>query len=616
MKTTRYRQLGMAFFLTVQMVAHLGYANSPDPGASGKLGFVKNEYNLGKEAYLPPTNWPTTQKVEVRASVTSPQHLQQGPFPLLVFLHGRHAPCYRKDTNDINFSWPCAHHSSSLPNFEGYDYLAEILASQGFVVLSISANGITAGDENYETENGDNDMGMAARAGLIQRHLTLLQQFNRGDDPFSGTVRSELKGKIDFSKIGLMGHSRGGEGIVKYVDLHHAEHPDFKIKALLLLASTDNNKVTANHIPLLAVLPYCDGDVRTLEGVNYFDRARYNQPSDNAPKYYLLTMGANHNFYNTYWSPNSHMAGARDDFDEQSGEFQDSWCGHQQHNGRLTEDQQRAINVTYFSAFFRTYLRGEDFVSYLTGDALPPAATSLPPSPKPDINRVYLSYQAGADQRMDVNRFMSTDSLTRNNWLSGGKLAAAGLDPYRRCGGDTRTQCLSKWALQTIDHDPHVAIAKLELGWPTAPTSLPSTLKITTLKGEAADVHLYQALQFRASVNFSSDKNPAGKTPVFTVTLIDQADQKATVTLKNQKTLYYPPGDIPTDNRHSKILPKAVLNTVRLSLASFKTENQDLDLAHIRRIRFRFGDKLTSQTGNLLISDIAFAKDPTPPAAK
>jgi hypothetical protein len=47
---------------------------------------------------------------------------------------------------------------------------------------------------------------------LVLRHLQQLSRWNSGaDTPPAGL--SDLVGKIDFDHVGLLGHSRGGEGM-------------------------------------------------------------------------------------------------------------------------------------------------------------------------------------------------------------------------------------------------------------------------------------------------------------------------------------------------------------------------------------------------------------------
>ena len=145
------------------------------------------------------------------------------------------------------------------------------------------------------------------------------------------------------------------------------------------LAPVDFNRFVVNNAALNVLLPYCDGDVSDLQGVHFYDDARYNVPGDTAPKHYELVMGANHNFYNTIWSPSSPFPGAANDWLAfVPGGHSDSQCGSGKTSQRLTEAQQRGTGLAYMSAFFRAYVGGEtQFIPILTGDAPPPPSAQL-----------------------------------------------------------------------------------------------------------------------------------------------------------------------------------------------------------------------------------------------
>ena len=194
--------LCVAFLLLTSAVAQVVSGQIPDPAAPGPLAVTRAEYNFGDTAFTP-TNFPGP--VELLASVHYPTNLSGGPFPLIVLLHGRHATCFTGGTAFLQ--WPCTMAGSQpIPSYKGYDYVAEILASHGYVVVSISANGINAKDNQVR------DLGALARAELIQKHLDIWNSFNTtGGAPFG----TKFVGKVDMSRIGTMGHSRGGEGVVR-----------------------------------------------------------------------------------------------------------------------------------------------------------------------------------------------------------------------------------------------------------------------------------------------------------------------------------------------------------------------------------------------------------------
>jgi hypothetical protein len=169
-----------------------------------------------------------------------------------------------------------------------------------------------------------------------------------------------------------MGHSRGGEGVMRHYLHNQLLGSPYNISAIFPLAPVDFNRPIINNVPFEVLLPYCDGDVSDLQGVHYYDDARYSAPGDMTPKHYLLVMGANHNFYNTIWTPGSGFPGAVDDWGGTPG---DPHCD-QGEPRRLTAAAQRGTGLAYMSAFFRRYVGGETvFDPILKGDVdAPPSA--------------------------------------------------------------------------------------------------------------------------------------------------------------------------------------------------------------------------------------------------
>src|SRR4029453_8917407 len=187
--------ISLTFLLLLGAGARSVFAQVPDPGAPGPLAVTREEYNFGDTAFTP-TNFPGP--VEPLASVHYPTNLSGGPFPVIVFLHGRHGTCFKGGTQLLQ--WPCTNGSQPIPSYKGYDYVSEVLASHGYVVVSVSANGVNARD------NSVFDLGALARAELMQKHLDILNGFNTtGGAPFG----AKFVGKFDMTRIGTMGHSRG-----------------------------------------------------------------------------------------------------------------------------------------------------------------------------------------------------------------------------------------------------------------------------------------------------------------------------------------------------------------------------------------------------------------------
>jgi len=580
MRTNYLRTLSLAFFfLFVSAFAVL--AQVPDPGTPGPLAVTREEYNFGDTAFQP-SDFPGP--VELLASIHYPTNLSGGPFPVIVFLHGRHATCFSGGGGQF-LQWPCTNGRTPIPSYKGYDYVSDVLASHGYVVVSISSNGVNAVD------NLVFDLGALARAELIQKHLDLLNTFNTtGGAPFG----TRFIGKFDLTRVGTMGHSRGGEGVVRHFVLNNSLGAPYGIKAVFPLAPVDFNRFVVNNAALDVLLPYCDGDVSDLQGVHFYDDARYNVPGDAAPKHYMLVMGANHNFYNTIWSPSSGIPGSGNDWlSFVVGGHSDSQCGDGKGNQRLTEAQQRGTGLAYMSAFFRAYVGGESqFIPILTGDA--------PPPPSAQTNALFVSYHAPdlPNLRLDVNRLLTNNDLSLN--FLGGAVTPTALTPYDLCGGDAppANKCLPG-ALNA--QQPHTVpsarsaargMTQLRTGW----NDLTGNYR-NNIPASLGNVSGFQAIQFRVSVNFADARNLAGLAQDFRVVLTDASGASSSVRVSDVSgALYFPPGE-------TGPVPKVVLNTVRVPLTAFSGVN----LNAVRSVQFTFNERLQ---GGLLITDVAFASAP------
>ena len=202
-----------------------------------------------------------------------------GPFPLALIVHGNH--------NWRQFSDP------------GYAYLGELLASRGFIMASV--------DENFINGlSAEND----GRAWLLLKHLEAWKQFNEAED-------GPLRGKVDMTRIALMGHSRGGEAAALAATFNRLKYyPDnfkqefkfnFDVKSVVAIAPVDGQyKPTGQFTPLenvnyLLIHGSHDGDVSTAQGLRQYERLRF---TDGQPwfKSVIFMYRANHGQWNTVWA--------------------------------------------------------------------------------------------------------------------------------------------------------------------------------------------------------------------------------------------------------------------------------------------------------------------------
>lgn len=563
----------LLILLVLVCTSYKGIAQTtPDPGLAGTFAVSFTSYDLGDLAF---TDASFPFPMEVRGNVHYPTLLSSGPFPVLMFLHGRHETSYQtSNPSNTALEWPPSAGYQSITSFQGYDYLAQQLASHGYIVISISANAINADD------NSVGDYGMSARAALMQHHLDLWNTWNTvGGAPFGTT----FVGALDLQNIGTMGHSRGGEGVVKHALLNASLGSPYGVKAVLPLAPVDFGREILNDIPFMNIAPYCDGDVSDLQGVHFYDDVRYNDLTDEAPKHCVLVMGANHNFFNTVWTPGSYIAGTSDDWDDiyGSGDIHCGTAGTQ--SKRLTPAEQQAVLVTYASAFFRYYIGGEtSFAPILNADDIvPPVSSTL------DSTGIFVSYHAPVSERLDINRELTESSEVTNTLTAA--VTSGGLLKYDICADDaTEINCsVSSFS----DKEPHsgsgstLGMPQLGMRW-DGPTDFYQNI-IPILN---QNFTIYQNLQFRAAVDFS--EATSGQDINYTIQLIDAL---GTISSKQvgdySNVMYYPPGTQTWE------LPKVCFNSIKIPLTDFT----GIDLTQIQKVKFLYNQTVA---GSIYITDL------------
>ncbi|WP_405933777.1 hypothetical protein [Streptomyces sp. NBC_00827] len=347
-------------------------ANSVDPGKPGSYGTVTGEYDLD------PVKLPGyAQPVEMQAVVVAPKGAT-GKRPLALFLHGRHPTCFKPGgtENDITIDWPCSAGTQPIPSHKGYLKDQKLLASQGYVTVSISANGINGQDADAE------DAGAQARSSLVRQHLAKWAGWAAHPGTAPATVPDAAR--ADLSRVLLVGHSRGGEGVNRAAMDSLYPPPAaqdgykgpvrWKIRGTVLIGPTIFGQNPVADVPSTTILPGCDGDVSDLQGEVYVDGTR-GVSKGTALHSAVYVVGANHNFFNSEWTPGQSAAPSWDDFWEDSEEQPDPVCSTGAPT-RLTADQQHQAGATYIAAAARLYIAGDDRVRPLldgTGKRAPSA---------------------------------------------------------------------------------------------------------------------------------------------------------------------------------------------------------------------------------------------------
>jgi hypothetical protein len=315
--------------LAVALVA-AGLVTNAHASTSTPAPVAVAEYDLGDRAFTDRPDWEGFS--ELRAVVHYPRKLPDGALPLVVLLHGQQVPCYTAD--DTGWDWPCPKGVRPYPSYRGYDYLGDALARDGFVVLSLSANGV------------NNFMGVAPqRARLISRHLELWQRLlTRGDGPLAGRFAA-LRGHVDLSRVGLLGHSVGGEGVmVEAADSNRTSLPaGVRIRGAVTLASPGSSgfyDTVVTRMPFAVISPSCWGHGNDRD---YFDAAKGKTKS---PTFLVHVARANHNYFNTVWTSGP---GPTDGDDTECADTPN----------RPSAGQQQSFAVSYLRAFYALSLKDD-----------------------------------------------------------------------------------------------------------------------------------------------------------------------------------------------------------------------------------------------------------------
>jgi len=513
-------------------------------------------------------------------------------FPVLLFQHGRHSSCSTTGDADGSESSGTDCEADGLVPIRsdlGYDYIAENLASHGYVVISINVNDINSQD------SASNDRGITSRAELILHHLNIFRDINASATSAYATDTlgndfSVLTGRMDFHHVGLMGHSRGGNGVAKTIIYNRDERFDdpttafddpHDIVAVFALAPTDFNSELPTNTAFATLAPYCDGDVSTLHGTWQYDNVRYSDADSSGPQFQINALGANHNFYNDYW------------FNDDASFTLDAYCtAGLPTSGRFSRENQRRHGEFLIASFLRLFAGGETrFAGYWAArERLPDDA--CPDGTGPCDERLHLSMHR--PDRLVVDSTLSDTSLATNDlglsntyagFLQTGWCEPNGSADYTALfAGLVPDACPS---IETMSKAPQVW--GRWLGNPSITYALSDT---------GMDASGYDFFTLRVGVSVTPD-NANGQD--FTLTLTD-ADGVSASALASEYSdaLYFPPG-LALNARSTGA--KTVMNMVPFRLDAQPWAESELDFSRLIEARIDF-DQTTA--GTVQITDVLF----------
>lgn len=509
-----------------------------------------------------------------------------GPFALALIVHGNHGMA--------EFSDP------------GYRYLGELLASRGFILATIDENFLNSGLFH------DPPKQQAVRGWMLLEHLKLWRDWSR--DP-----RNPLGVAIDFDRIALLGHSRGGEAVATAALFNRLTHyPDdaairfdygFPIRSLVAIAPVDGQYKPAGQPRVVENVHYftiqgaSDADVSSFMGSAQFDRVRYPNGGDWF-KAELYLERANHGQFNTVWG--------RSDAGYPIGWFLNL-------KPLLPPEDQRRIARVYLSAFLEATLHEKTEYRALFRD--PRAGKAWLP------DTAYVSRYRDASYR-PLAGFQEDADVTTTT-APGGRIAGRDLSVWRE----------GRIPYRSTDRSADRAYNGLFLGWnreEDEDKALQPELALTLPEGAAAAWKLNAASRLVLSVavldkdaprvkeekeddsksgpDKKKDKKKEKKTddaqdrpaPDFTVLLESAGGASASRPLSEIGLL---PAPVKTQFTKLKVLDsfayenaaEPVFQTISVPLAAFA--GKGFDPANLTGIRLRF-DRTAS--GMLLVSHVGF----------
>jgi dienelactone hydrolase len=343
----------------------------------------------------------------------------EGPFPLVLIVHGNHPM--------QDFSDP------------GYEYLGELMASRGYIFVSVDENFLNGSWSDFpDGLEKEND----ARAWMLLEHLRQWKEWTQD----SGHA---LFGQVDLDKLALIGHSRGGEAVAHAAMLNRLDYyPDdasiplgyhFNIQAIVAIAPVDGQYKPGGSLNKLENISYLgihgaqDADVESFDGLKQFERISFTD-SIYRFKAGIYIAGANHGQFNSSWGDNDVLA---------------SFSGLLNKQQLMDSKDQETISKVYISAFLETTLQRKDSFLPLFTDARK-GRNWLPET-------IYLSqfqdsesrFWAGFDEDFEVRTLSKAESAQGENltvWREGEVMPKYGLRGtravylgwnYEEFGGDS-----------------------------------------------------------------------------------------------------------------------------------------------------------------------------------
>lgn len=453
-------------------------------------------------------------------------------------------------------SWPPGAHNLPLvviahgywaplaDSYLGYNYLARHLASWGMVVYSLNLDEV-----NNRTQNAA--VHQYSRGEIILKAIDEL-----GADP-------ELGGRLDLDRIGLVGHSMGGEGVVLAQHLNESGARGVGIIGVVSIAPTNHRpEVVLRRAKYLQVLGSMDLLSQSLNvmvrfnGFRLYDRAWY-------PKTHAWIYGVRHNPFNRQWV--------------QNGDTYEAGLA----SLALSPAQHEEIARCLINAFFQDVLfHRTAYSGYMQGTILPESLRHL---------HIYLHHRQ--EPRKVIDNFGDVDEQEAIGAQPLDKLTNSLALPATASGTG-----LVSWL--DVDHTTSAAISPHQVKSTDVSWNPPSVADVVySTEAGGATVRHDDVISISVGQYFEdSSVNPEGLAADLFVALDDGSEQ-ALVRAGSIAPIPYPD----MQEYAARLCP---MRTIRIPADAFTAANRALDLGRIAKISLYFTAR---PTGRIFVDNIEIA---------
>jgi hypothetical protein len=472
-----------------------------------------------------------------------------GPFPLVLIVHGNH---YMIDDSDA-----------------GYAYLGELLASRGYIVVSVDENflnGYLTGSAKWEND---------ARAWLLLKHLEIWHEWNQ-------SPTSIFYGLVDSEQIALVGHSRGGEAVALAASFNRLSHyPDnanirwnfhFNIQSVVAIAPVDQQYNPGGHQNQLIDVNYLilqgshDADIAKYEGFRQYQRVSFNDTESNWFKTGLYIYNANHSQFNSVWGLL--------DFGPPR-----SWLLNRY--SLLDPEIQRQIAMVYISAFLDATLKGND-------EYIP-------------IFEDYRNAGGWLPSNLYINQYEDAGYILVTNYEEDFDVTTTTIED-----GDITVYSISRWKEDEMkfrtgkSQNNHAVV----VGWNHTGSWYQFSLPIHLSAEIGLSKDNYVVFNLADGRGLVQDEDLLD----FTVLIEDENGEQSTILLSEVNRLL---PQLPVQftkltawEDETYLNPtEAVFQSIRIPILKFMQVNPQFDIRKITKIRFIFN---RSSSGTIILDDVGF----------